>query len=89
MTTSSESPDVTTEVHLDAIHSAALDVAMDLDRDYQRRHPDLPGYIRPAIAHELCPAYDGGCVIVEHIAVAFLEPGSRVRAPYGGARWDR
>lgn len=79
-------PDVTTHVDLDAIHAAALDDAMGLDRDYQRRHPDLPGYVRPAIDHELCPGY-GRCVTIDHIAVAFLAPGSRVRKAHGAVSW--
>lgn len=58
---------------------------MDLDRGYQRRHPDHPGYVRAALDHELCPP-GGPCWSVATVAVAFLAPGSRLRFPMGDGR---
>lgn len=69
----------------DRIHERATEAAMALDRGYAARHPDVPGYVRAALAHELCPP-GGPCWTVETVAVAFVAPGSRMRFPMAATR---
>ncbi len=71
---------MTATVDLDPIHEAATEAACDLDRDFALRHPDLPGYSRIALDHELCPP-GGPCWSPGMVGVVFVAPGSRLRFP--------
>lgn len=67
-------------VPLDPLHAGAVEAACDLDRAYALQHKEARGYVRPALAHELCLP-GGSCRIVETVRVFFVAPGSRIRVP--------
>ncbi len=66
-------------------HAIAQEVAMELDREYFRVHPDETHYTRAHVPHEYpAQVYTGGEVVA--VVVHHFAPGLRARVPLQRAK---
>lgn len=66
-------------ITLDALHEAATEAAMALDRGYAERHPNASRYRRPGLAHERCVPAEACDPGLGDVVVTFIAPGLRLR----------